>query len=338
MGAAVTQAEMPTIDAPFERHGGRMDDAARAFPDAPRPWIDLSTGINPVPWRAPPDLAVDPAPLPTATALRALEAAAAGCFGVDPALVAAVPGSEIALRLLPALGLPRPIVAATPCYATHRDVADALRAADRGAAPGATMLLANPNNPDGRATSPARLRDLAAAQAAAGGWLVVDEAFADATPEISLLPRWDGAGPLVVTRSFGKFFGLAGVRLGFVVAPPAILARLRGLLGDWPVGAQAIAWGTAAYADDRWIAATRTRLAETAARLDALLGRHGIPAGGATPLFRTVIHPEARRIFATLARAGILVRPFADRPDRLRFGLPADDAAFDRLARALAGG
>jgi cobalamin biosynthetic protein CobC len=321
------------------RHGGRLADARAAFPDAPLPWLDLSTGLNPRPWRPAPMPAPDPAPLPDPAALRELERVAAAHFGADPATVAAVPGTEIALRLLPALGLPRPLTALTPCYGTHATVADVrcpFPQADLARGRPGTLLLANPNNPDGRWLDAAVLRAVAEAQRAAGGWLVVDEAFADLRP--GDLGMFDPDMPVIRLRSFGKFFGLAGVRLGFVVAQPAIIARVRALTGDWPVNAHALAWGTAAYADAAWIADTRARLGDTAARLDRLLAVHGFAATGACPLFRLVEHRQAPAVFAQLGRAGILVRPFADWPDRLRFGLPGDDAGFDRLDRALAHG
>lgn len=313
--------------ADFLGHGGRIDAAMRAWPDAPRPWLDLSTGINPVAWVPPANMTVDPAPLPSRAALAALEASAARMFGVAAERVAAVSGSEVALRLLGAMGMPRPIVAPGPGYATHRDVADAREGA------GGTLLLANPNNPDGRVIAPADLLAMGD-----GRWLAVDEAFVDAQPAASVLPLVAADAPVVVLRSFGKFFGLAGVRLGFVVAPAAVLARLRGLLGDWPVSAQAIAWGQAAYADAAWIAWAREELATKARRLDMLLASHGFSLTGDSPLFRLGIHDKARVVFERLARAGVLTRPFADRADWLRFGLPADEAGFERLGRALRGG
>lgn len=330
MAAGMMQAELERLSG----HGGRLDDAMRLFPAAPLPWIDLSTGINPRPWRPRAPIAHDPAPLPSRESLAALEVAAAGYFGVDPVRVAAVPGSEIALRLLGAIGLPRPIVALRPGYGTHAEVADEVGTLGHGIGKGGTLLLANPNNPDGRLIEPARLRGLAGAD----GWLVVDEAFVDVVPDHSILRGLDEAAPVIVLRSFGKFFGLAGVRLGFVVAPPAIVARVRALLGDWPVSAEAIACGQAAYADRDWIAAARGALTESAARLDTLLARHGLPVAGGTALFRLVEHSEARAVFARLAETGILTRPFADRADWLRFGLPPDDAAFARLDHALARG
>lgn len=337
MAGAMMQAKSMS-EPDFARHGGRIDDALAAYPDAPRPWIDLSTGINPVPWPVPQGLLVDPAPLPSTTALADLERVAARHFGVEARHVAAVPGSEIALRLLPMLGVPLPIVAAVPSYGTHREVAsEAVAPAEVDRVRGGTLLIANPNNPDGHLLDRADLHILARQQAELGGWLVVDEAFADTDPAPSIAAVGEDA-PVIAMRSFGKFFGLAGIRLGFVIAPAVVIAALRGLLGDWPVSAQAIGWGRAAYADREWIEATRIALAERARRLDAMLARHGLSARGASPLFRLVEHPDAGAIFERLGRAGILARPFADRADWLRFGLPADDAAFDRLDQVLAHG
>ncbi|WP_322962988.1 aminotransferase class I/II-fold pyridoxal phosphate-dependent enzyme [Sphingomonas fuzhouensis] len=329
----MTQAEMAALT----HHGGRIDAARALFPDVSAPWLDLSTGINPVPWTPPAGLDVDAGPLPDRTGLARLEALAAAHFGVAPERVAAVPGSEMALRLLPLLGVGEPIVAVQPSYGTHGAVAAARighAALDGWQGRPGSLLLANPNNPDGRYHACEALARLADAQAAAGGWLILDEAFADAMPD----PGFAGGERVVVLRSFGKFFGLAGVRLGFVIAPPDMLSRLRDLLGDWPVSSHAIVWGRAAYADTAWIAATRTALARRAAALDTVLARHGLVAQGACPLFRMVETPAASAIFARLAAAGILVRPFADAPERLRFGVPAAPADLARLDEALADG
>ncbi len=325
----MTQAEMGALT----HHGGRIDAAKALFPDAPTPWLDLSTGIHPVPWAPPAGLTVDAAPLPDRSALARLEALAAAHFGVPAERVAAVPGSEMALRLLPLLGVGAPIVAVQPSYGTHGAVAG-LRV-DHVALEGWTgqagsLLLANPNNPDGVYRSTEQLARLAEVQARAGGWLIVDQAFADAMPGESAIE----GERVVALRSFGKFFGLAGVRLGFVIAAPDILSRLRDWLGDWPVSAHAIAWGSAAYADRAWIAATRIALVERAAALDAVLARHGLIATGACPLFRMVETHGAPAIFQRLAANGILARPFADAPERLRFGVPvAED--LPRLEEAL---
>lgn len=317
-------------------HGGRTDLAAALYPDAPRPWLDLSTGINPHGWTPPEPLAIDLTTLPSPDALRDLEAAAAGVFGVAADRVVAVPGSELGLRALGKIGLPGPYRFAAPSYATHASVfADATpiaRAEIAGVADG-TLLLANPNNPDGLVDDPAMLLDIARR----GAWLVVDEAFADTLPEASIVPHLASDDRVVVFRSFGKFFGLPGVRLGFMIAPPDQVLAMRRLLGAWPISATAVAYGIAAYRDTAWIADTRRAVADRAAYLDGRLSRLGFSPRGACPLFRLIETEEAPLLFERLARGGILTRTFDHAPHWLRIGVPADEAACERLERALAG-
>lgn len=315
-------------------HGGGLEAGRQHFGDGD--WIDLSTGINPQPWPAAADMAVDWQRLPGTQALARLEAVAAAFFGVDARFVCAVPGTEIGLRLVGAL-VDGPARHVAPGYRTHgamiagSDPVDWHEAQDASG----TLILANPNNPDGRAIPADTMRDLLARR---DGWLLVDEAFADADPALSIATSVDDARKLVVFRSFGKFFGLAGVRLGFVVGPRAIAAMLRERIGAWPLSAAAIAIGTAAYADAGWIAATRRRLPEAAATLDALLLRCGFRPLGACPLFRLIETGDAHALFDRLARRAILTRPFADQPHWLRIGLPADAGALARLGAALADG
>jgi cobalamin biosynthetic protein CobC len=190
-------------------------------------------------------------------------------------------------------------------------------------------VVVNPNNPDGRITS----REVLLA-AARERWTIADEAFVETTPETSVAAA--ALGRLIVLRSFGKFFGLAGVRLGFVIADPELIARLRERLGDWPVGADALAAGLAAYADGGWIVRTRARLARDAARLQGVLAAAGLRPAGGTDLFRLVEAPDAAGVFRRLAAAGVLCRLF-DHPHRLRFGLPGRAQDFRRLAAALSG-
>jgi len=316
----------------FTQHGGRLAAAMRRWPHAPRPWLDLSTGVNPVPYRAPRASAAARGRLPYLEETAALEAAAGAAFGVaDPERIAATPGAEAALRLLPALLQVEAVFIPQPTYASHADAwAVAQVAEDEAAA--AAVVLVNPNNPDGRIHSRASLLAMADRLAARRGWLVVDESFADALPSPSLAAS--GHPAVVVIRSFGKFYGLAGLRLGFVIAAPGLIRRLRGLLGDWPVSADALTAGLAAYPDEAWRERTRARLARQSARLDRALRRSGFDILGGTPLFRLTKAADAARRFTRLCEQGVLTRPFADAPDRLRFGLPRP-ALWPRLAAAL---
>jgi cobalamin biosynthetic protein CobC len=310
-----------------ERHGGRLSEAAAAFPHAPASWLDLSTGINPSPWNGP--RAGDEAlrRLPDPADLAGLEAAAARAFGVaDPSRVVAVAGAEAGLRLLPWLLDVDTVEIAKATYGGHAEAWTS--AGVMIASGGEALVVVNPNNPDGRA---APRQDLLA-HLRAGRTLVVDESFGEVAPELSVADI--AHERLVVLRSFGKFYGLPGVRLGFVIAAPSLAARLRARLGDWPVGADAIAMGRAAYADDAWREATLARLDRDAARLDALLHAKGFDIIGGTSLFRLASAPDAAARFVRLCEAGILARPFDYAPRWLRFGIPAK-ADFERLEAAL---
>ncbi|WP_447725292.1 threonine-phosphate decarboxylase [Sphingomonas koreensis] len=316
----------------WTQHGGQLEQARRAFGDSDEPWIDLSTGINPHPWSGAGGIVIDWTRLPDADAIDDLEAAAAGYFGADPACVLALPGTEIGLRLL-GERLPGPVRYRWPSYRTHAEMAPdavAVKAPDAGAS---TLILANPNNPDGRVTPAALLR----AQMETG-WLVVDEAFADTDQRHSVAGDVDRDARLIVLRSFGKFFGLAGVRLGFLIAPPPLIAEFRARIGAWQVSAAAIAIGSAAYRDSEWIAETRERLPQQAAALDRVLAAHGHTPIGDCPLFRLIETDDANALFERLVRRSILTRPFDDEPRWLRIGLPPHAAALERLDAALANG
>lgn len=312
---------------PLRQHGGRLSEARRLFPHAPLPWIDLSTGISPWPYPL-----VDIGSecwqrLPEPDALAALEAAAANTFSIaDTAHIVAVPGSDLAIRMVAQLLDGKSAGLLSPIYSGHVAAWPAAETVTLNDSDGLDILIcANPNNPDGRVIPPEHLHRF-------HGQLIVDEAFADAVPEASLLPDRKGA---IVLRSFGKFYGLAGVRLGFIIADTPVVTTLRAMLGDWPVSSPAIAIATRAYQDHAWQAAQRDRLSAHAARLRSMLIAAGLNLIGGTSLFQLMSHDGAQSLFQILGEAGILVRPFADDLKHLRFGLPCDGQEFERLERAL---
>ncbi len=323
-------------------HGGDIAWAEREFGPPAEPWIDLSTGINPWPY----PLDTPPADawtrLPDSAAEARLLAAAAACYGAPgPECVVATPGSQMAIQLLPRLRPPGRVAVVGPTYGEHapawraagHDVAEADDAALDG--DWDVVVLTNPNNPDGRMSVPDHIAACAGRIGPDGGWVVVDEAFADVAPEISVASR-TGAPGLVVLRSFGKFFGLAGLRLGFAIDAPVLAAEIRTALGPWAFSGLAGDVAARALADTAWIEATRKRLAEEAAQLDGVLQGAGLKVIGGTTLYRLAAHADAAGIFRRLAEAGILARHFPDRPDRLRFGLPGDAKAMARLQSVLA--
>jgi len=321
-------------------HGGRLRAAARHYGIPLGDWLDLSTGIAPKPW----PLAAIPldawARLPEDD--DGLAAVASACYGAPHALPVA--GSQAAIQALPALFAAGRVGVLEPSYAEHAqawqraghrlirlDVGEIETRLDELD----VLVLANPNNPTGERFEPSRLLDWHARLARRGGCLLVDEAFMDCTPEYSLAAHSQRPG-LVVLRSFGKFFGLAGIRLGFVLAEPALLARLQERLGPWTVSGPARALGLQALGAAA-AAARRQRAQELGAagrRLAALLAACGLAPSGGSALFQWVRTPEAARCHDFLARRGILVRRF-EAPPSLRFGLPADAAGWQRLERAL---
>ncbi|KKW91956.1 aminotransferase class I/II-fold pyridoxal phosphate-dependent enzyme [Sphingobium chungbukense] len=321
----------------FTWHGGRLAEARAHY--GGEDWIDLSTGISPLVWPGVEGIAPDWCRLPEPSELAALERAAAAHFGVEPDHVCTLPGSEMGLRLVGRI-FDMPGRWLVPSYRTHGEAfADGLPMETwNGAAERLALLLANPNNPDGRVLAPDRLKPWLAALEQAGGWLIIDEAYADAVPSSSLAREVGDNRRLILLRSFGKFFGLAGVRLGFLVGPRTIVSQARKMVGEWPVSAAAIAFGRAAYRDRQWIDGTIEALGMRAAALDAVLARHGLRAWGECPLFRLVDCEDGFALFEHLARQAILTRPFEENRRWLRLGLPGDEAALARLDKALASG
>ena len=323
-------------------HGGNLGAARRLFPDAPEPFIDLSTGINPHSYPVPPlspDLFTR---LPEPAALDRLTAVAATAYGAPSREhVVAAPGTQILLTPVAALVPPGRAAVLGPTYAELSRAAtlvghDVTEVGDIGQLKNADLaVVVNPNNPDGRAFNQRELLDLADARRRRGSLLVIDEAFMEVGPVGASLCGEVARGDIVVLRSFGKFFGLAGLRLGFALAAPAITARLAAWLGPWAVSGAALAVGEAALADTAWAQATRERLRRDAQRLDELLSRSGLEVIGGTPLFRLARCPAAQELVVHLGRAGILVRHFTENPTWLRFGLPAGEDAWTRLRTAL---
>ncbi len=321
-------------------HGGGLRAAVARYGIPLSDWLDLSTGINPQGW---------PVPLVPATVWQrlpeaedGLEMAAAACYGAESLLPVA--GSQAAIQALPLLREPGRVGVLNPSYAEHAHawrraghqvetlVVEGLDAAlDRLDA----LVLVHPNNPTGVRFPPELLLDWRVRLAERGGWLVVDEAFMDATPAASLASH-AGLPGLIVLRSLGKFFGLAGARVGFVLAEPAVLERLHEQLGPWTVGGPSRWVAMRALSDHAWQAETRTRLDHAGNRLVDLLNRQQLPVAGGTGLFQWMPLPDAAFWQDALACRGILVRRFTD-PPGLRFGLPGGEPAWRRLELALAG-
>ncbi len=312
-----------------------------AYPQAPCPWLDLSTGVNPYPYpygELPRDCLTK---LPDPGELRELEEAAANAYRVPAhAEIIAAPGSQAIVNWLPRLIPARRVGILGFTYSEFARVFAAsgtevmIAREPAGLHEQDAAIIVNPNNPDGRIADPEELLALAAALGKRGGILIVDEAFVDFEPEKSVVPMMPASG-MAVLRSFGKTYGLPGLRLGFAIAPATIAARLRAALGPWPVSGAAIAIGTKALLHSEWLAMIQKKLQSDGSELDGILAEAGFAAVSGTYLFRLVRHGEARLFFERLAQAGILTRRFEARPDWLRFGIVASDIGRARLRAAL---
>ncbi|SDB61051.1 threonine-phosphate decarboxylase CobD [Pseudomonas sp. NFACC13-1] len=318
-------------------HGGRLRNAARQYGIAEADWLDLSSGLAPWPFDVPAIPQRAWARLPETD--DGLEQAACDYYGALDVLPVA--GSQMAIQLLPRLRRSGKVGVLSPCYAEHaeawrrsgyivREVLEAevdffLDSLD-------VLVVVNPNNPTGLSLAPARLLDWHARLAQRGGWLVVDEAFMDVTPALSLAAYTHLVG-LIVLRSFGKFFGLAGVRLGFVLAERRLLKLLAEQVGPWAVSGPTRVLGQACLLDSAAHEDQRQRCEATSQRLALLLERHGFKPQGGCGLFQWLVTEHAHGLHDFMAHRGILLRLFVNTTS-LRFGLPADDSEFLRLEQA----
>ncbi|OEC34985.1 L-threonine O-3-phosphate decarboxylase [Pseudomonas cuatrocienegasensis] len=320
-------------------HGGRLRAAALEYGIALTDWLDLSTGIAPYGWAIPEVPAAAWTRLPELH--DGLEIAARDYYGV--ATLLPVAGSQAAIQALPRLRRNASVGIVSPAYAEHaaawqreghRVLEISESSVNRALERLDVLLLINPNNPTGRHFSPAQLLAWHARLAERGGWLIVDEAFIDTTPAQSLAAH-SGEPGLIVLRSFGKFFGMAGIRLGFVLAEQALLDRLDGLLGPWTISGPARFVASRLLQDQPAQVRQRERLRVDGERLAALLRGHGLPPTGGCALFQWIASERAKLLHEFLACNGILTRLFAQ-PPSLRFGLPADESGWQRLDQALA--
>jgi cobalamin biosynthetic protein CobC len=319
----------------MHEHGGNLDSAVQRFGGRIEDWIDLSTGINRQPYPVGEVEQHALRALPSRSEIESLHDAARQAYKTQAPLLA-MAGAQAAIQCLPGLSRKGWARILAPTYNEYGavlasagwDVAevfslDALTGAD-------LAVVVNPNNPDGRRLDKADLLALLPRV----GRLVIDESFADALPELSLAAE-AGRGDLLILRSFGKFYGLAGLRLGFVLGAEADMAKLSAMAGPWPVSGTAIALGRRALLDREWASATTARLGRDCVRLDAKAMAQGWRPVGGTPLFRLYDVGDALAAQDKLARGRIWSRIFTQQPRWLRLGLPGDEAEWSRLASAL---
>lgn len=343
-GPAPTSAMGEPDHAPLY-HGGDIGWAVAQFGGRADQWLDLSTGISP--WGYPVDVPSDSwRKLPDSSVMAALEQCARQYYRVNgEAGLVAAPGSQLLIRLLPRLFPPATRVAIIePSYAEHTEswrlsghdvvAAGNIDAIDPTAP---VVVVSNPNNPDARQVAPDALRALAKKLQSRSGFVIIDEAFCDLTPDLSLTSEAGTAGAhnIFVLRSLGKFFGLAGARAGFGIGSTELCGKLEDAMGPWAVPHPTARLAAKALGDNVWVETTKTRIAEQSGLLDRALTKLGIDIIGSAGLFRLIRLDAAHDLFEFLARRHILTRHFKHQPGWLRLGLPGSEADQDRLLAAL---
>ncbi|QAX28041.1 threonine-phosphate decarboxylase [Leisingera sp. NJS204] len=318
--------ELPHENAtPSRDHGGNLGVAMAEFGGTRSDWMDLSTGINPHPYPLPDFTAGDWGALPDADALTDMERAARSFWNIpDEAAVLAAPGASALIAALPALAAPRWVQISKPTYNEHAAAFEARGWKIRVDGPAEARVAVHPNNPDGRMWKEEQLT---------APLTIIDESFCDVCPTESLI-RMAARPGVIVLKSFGKFWGLAGLRLGFAIGDPKLIAALSTWQGPWAVSGPALRTGALALQDHGWAGDTRSRLRADAARLDEMVLAKGASLVGGTDLFRLYNVDDAAAWQDKLARARIWSRIFPYSKTYLRLGLPPADG-WDRLEAAL---
>ncbi len=325
------------------QHGGRLDAAVAQFGGKAEKWLDLSTGINPASypigeidnrhWQRLPD---------QKAWTDAAEAARTAYGATDQAAVSLAAGSQAHIQLLPTLFKPQDVAIVGFTYQEHAIhwrkaghqvfVTDGLESAEATAR---IIIIVNPNNPDGRIIDRNALTELARRLAAKGGLLVVDEAFGETAPRSSVADQ-AGRDGLIVLRSLGKFYGLAGVRFGVALTYENLARRLEEGLGPWAVSGPALAVGAQALSDEKWQKRIAKKLVVGREQLEEVLLNNGHEVVGGTGLFVLTRHGQAERLWEHLAKTHILTRSFSGKPEWIRFGIPGSKSAFNKLDKVLA--
>ncbi len=319
-------------------HGGHILDAANKYKIPTHQWLDLSTGINPQGWPIP--------AIPVTCWQRLPETSdqlipAAQAYYQSNSILS-VAGSQAAIQTLPLLRQQSTVGVLPTAYAEHayswkkagHDIIELpIEQIDRIIDQLDVLILINPNNPTGQRFSPQQLLSWHRSLSSRQGWLIIDEAFMDTSPENSL-SHFPASAGLIILRSIGKFFGLAGIRCGFVIAQPDLLHRLNELLGPWAISHPSRYIATLALQDRTWQKNNTIYLQTESKRLHALLCSAGLTPTGSTDLFHWVKTNRAEEIYESLAKKGILCRLFIQ-PLSLRFGLPANEQHWFFLEKTL---
>ncbi|MCV6547057.1 MAG: threonine-phosphate decarboxylase CobD [Cohaesibacter sp.] len=329
-------------------HGGDLGSAIKAYGGTKEDWLDLSTGINRRSYPFDSKLALaDCRDLPSHADLQAcLQAARLAYRCPNHIGMAVAPGTQILINSLPHLIRPAHCFLYEPTYSEHRTAMELANIACSSLLIGADIgqlaipsrscvVLVNPNNPDGKVWQIAELVALASHLRKSHSFLIVDEAFGDVTQEQSLVPHLKAAPNVVILRSFGKFFGLAGIRLGFALGPNDLMEQLTAFHGPWSVSSMALKIGQQALSDLAWQEQERDLLEHWSKRLQSCLLDYGFSPYGGTSLYQLIEQQDTKHLHEHLAQNHIWSRIFSYQKTWLRLGIPMDEQEFTRLQTAL---
>jgi len=319
-------------------HGGKLFNASQKFSIPVNEWLDLSTGINSESWPI--------GKIPASLFCRlpeeddSLLPAAQSYYGVTNCLPIA--GSQTAIQHLPHMRPSCNVAVISPGYEEHafcwhyaghkvylissEEIESILSNID-------VLVIINPNNPTTERFSENQLCHWYDQLHKKKGWLIVDEAFMDITPDASVLKLSSNPG-FIVLRSLGKFFGLAGIRVGFIFSDPAFLTKFSKGIGPWSISNPSRYIAIQALQDRAWQSKARNKLNKNAWKLFQLLNQANLSPHGRSDYFHWVVNKNSEEIFTHLAHQGILVRLFKE-PLSLRFGLPSNKLEFERLENSL---
>ncbi|MEP2651908.1 MAG: threonine-phosphate decarboxylase CobD [Paraglaciecola sp.] len=310
-------------------HGGQLNQIALQYNIPLHEWLDLSTGIAPTSFPIPtlPGCVWQQLPQPSDALINSARE-----YYQTPHILP-IAGSQVVIQILPQIAAKQgyqssrvwiPSVGYQEHYKAWFAAGFTLQryhsANDIALQPKDIIVLINPNNPKGDIYNYEEVASLFRQVKQQGGLLIIDEAFMDCTPEHSFI-RYSDEPQLIVLRSIGKFFGLAGLRLGFVSASDSWLTLFTNLIGPWSVSGPAQYIGQLALADEPWQRKQRAFLAAQSQELAQLLKDtlNVTPTG--TALFQTVKCEQSPLIFEKLCRQSVYVR-LCDEKNALRFGIP----------------
>ncbi|HAT84790.1 threonine-phosphate decarboxylase CobD [Cohaesibacter gelatinilyticus] len=329
-------------------HGGDLGWAMEAYGGQKEDWLDLSTGINRRSYPFSIDRALsDIRELPSTTDLKTcLEAARLAYQCPKDLTIVAGPGTQILINSIPHILKPGRCHIAEPTYSEHRGAMElagvpcsGFTAIDDLLAQNidqrSCVIVVNPNNPDGHTLSSPELLEFSVHLQKSNSTLIIDEAFGDIDPTQSIIPHLSSRSNIVVFRSFGKFFGLAGIRLGFVIGSEEITNKITSFHGPWTASSVALKVGSQALSDLEWHKKERELLTHWSERLQSCLARHGLSVVGGTGLYLLIESEYARRLHMHLAKHHIWSRIFTYQDRWLRLGIPMQDAELKRFVSAL---